>query len=133
MPNLVFPLFGGFFVDKYGLETMLTFFSILTVLGQFVVFLGAYQNYYALMCVGRFVFGSGAESLLMLQVIDISRWFNDKDYTLAIGISQFVSYSITLTSGYISPRILKKCCLVSAMGFGALVALSSLVFVYFYI
>lgn len=42
MPNLIFPLFGGFFVDNFGAEKVLVFSVTVTVLGQFVVFLGAY-------------------------------------------------------------------------------------------
>lgn len=133
MPNLVFPLFGGFFVDNFGAERVLIFSATMTVLGQSVVFFGAAQNCFTAMLVGRFIFGSGAELLLVLQFIDISRWFMESDYTLAIGYCQFVSISIALTSGYLSPRIAKSYGIAAAMGLGAAVASSSLVFVYFYI
>lgn len=40
MPNMVLPLFGGFFTDKFGDRIMTVIFTFFVVLGQAVVCFG---------------------------------------------------------------------------------------------
>lgn len=97
------------------------------------MFLGSYLHVFEVMLAGRFVFGTGAETLLVLQFINISQWFTDHSYTLAIGICQFVSISMTLASGVITPRLAERFGIAAATGAGAFVAIFSLVFVFRYV
>jgi MFS family permease len=66
IPNIIFPLFGGYFVDKFGTSKLLVYASFLGIIGQFIVFLGAYTDWFNLMLLGRFLFGAGSEFLLVL-------------------------------------------------------------------
>ena len=72
LPNAVLPLFGGYFIDNFGSEAMLLVTCSVTVLGQWIVFLGICLEHFPLMLLGRFVFGSGAEIMTMLQFLQVS-------------------------------------------------------------
>jgi hypothetical protein len=63
LPNVVLPIFGGVFLDRYGVRSGLMLYLILIALGTGFVAIAPYtSNVYAFMLFGRFVFGLGAES-----------------------------------------------------------------------
>ena len=74
-PNIILPLFGGYFVDYTGLRVARTVFSALIVCGSSIFALGCTFESYPVTLVGRLVFGMGAESLIVAQNVFIVRWF----------------------------------------------------------
>lgn len=59
---------------------------MLTV-GQLIFALGGYQNSFALMMLGRFIFGMGGECMTVAQSAIISSWFQGKELSFAFGIN----------------------------------------------
>ena len=63
IPNFVMPLFGGLILDKIGIRIGLLTFGFVIIFGQAIFTLGAYQNSFAWLLVGRVINGLGGESL----------------------------------------------------------------------
>ena len=86
-PNIIFPFFGGFFVDKMGVRIGLLFFSLLLTIGQLLIFLGGITTTFPLLLVGRVLFGIGSESLNVTQTTIIAHWFEGSGISFAIGLN----------------------------------------------
>jgi nitrate/nitrite transporter NarK len=56
---VVIPLLGGILIDKYGARIVLMISAMFCVLGHLIFGFGGYQNTFAVMLVGRVVFGIG--------------------------------------------------------------------------
>ena len=63
LPNTVLPLAGGIMLDRVGIRLGLVMFTIVLTLGQLVFTIGGYQESYAIMLTGRFIFGLGGECM----------------------------------------------------------------------
>ena len=63
IPNFVMPLFGGLILDKIGIRIGMLIFTTVIVFGQAIFTLGAYQNSFAWLLVGRVILGMGGESM----------------------------------------------------------------------
>ena len=65
IPNILFPLFGGYLIDIIGVRKGVFIFSLILVIGQVVCTIGASKsvsNFYIIL-VGRIIFGFGGETL----------------------------------------------------------------------
>ena len=83
MPNMLLPLLGGFFTDKFGDRLMTVVFTLFILLGQAIICVGSHQDSFHLMILGRFVFGIGGESLnITLSTLSI-RWFEGDELSLS--------------------------------------------------
>lgn len=78
LPNIVFTIFIGIIIDRFGIR--LTFLLIATGLPlfQIVVALGGLQGSYTLMLSGRFLFGLVNQSVIIAQACHCSNWFIGK-------------------------------------------------------
>lgn len=85
LPNLVFPLFGGFLMDKFGSDVVLIAASTLATVGPIITYWGAAEKSFSTMILGRFIFGPGSEMLIVMQYVNLSRWFTDNEYLKAVG------------------------------------------------
>jgi len=63
LPNMVLPLFGGVMIDKIGIKLSLMIFTTIVTIGQMVFAIGGSSDSFALMMVGRFIFGLGGECM----------------------------------------------------------------------
>ena len=88
-------LIGGFMIDRLGTRISSLVFSILVVIGAVVV---AIAPTVMMVFVGRFIFGAGAEPLVVAQSAILARWFKGKELALAFGIGLTVSRLGTLFS-----------------------------------
>eukprot|EP01114_Cavostelium_apophysatum_P001925 TRINITY_DN1168_c0_g1_i1.p1 TRINITY_DN1168_c0_g1~~TRINITY_DN1168_c0_g1_i1.p1 ORF type:complete len:492 (+),score=113.30 TRINITY_DN1168_c0_g1_i1:49-1476(+) len=94
IPNTVLVFFGGILGDKIGLRLSGFIFVTLVVLGAVIVALAPTLHHltgntwaFVIMCIGRVIFGCGAESLNVIQNSMISRWFaGGRNLALAMGI-----------------------------------------------
>jgi len=88
-PNTVLAVFGGLLIDKFlGLRKAMTLFVTLVFLGSVVFLVGILTKTYALLLVGRLVFGLGGESLSVAQSAFVARWFKEgRGMALAFGIT----------------------------------------------
>ena len=88
-------LIGGFMIDRLGTRFSSLVFSILVTIGAVVV---AFAPSVMVVFIGRFVFGAGAEPLVVAQSAILARWFKGKELALAFGIGLTVSRLGTLFS-----------------------------------
>jgi MFS family permease len=88
-------LLGGFLIDRLGTRKSSLIFSILVFLGSIVV---ALADSIPVLFAGRFIFGAGAEPLVVAQSAILARWFKGKELALSFGIALTVSRLGTLFS-----------------------------------
>ncbi len=90
----ILAVFGsGFLIDRLGTRRSSMIFSVLVLCGALVV---ASAKSIPVVFVGRFIFGAGAEPLVVAQSAILARWFRNKEIALAFGISLTVSRLGTL-------------------------------------
>jgi len=82
LPNFIMVLLGGILLDKIGIRKAGNLFVTLCAIG---VLLTAAGSSFSIMLLGRFIFGLGAESLLITKTKILSKWFKGKE--LALGNS----------------------------------------------
>ncbi|XP_053404412.1 major facilitator superfamily domain-containing protein 1-like isoform X2 [Mercenaria mercenaria] len=86
-PNVILCFFGGFLIDRvFGVRVGAVIFSLFVTAGQIVFATGALVNKYWLMCVGRFIFGIGGESLAVAQNTYAVKWFQGRELNMVFGL-----------------------------------------------
>ncbi|MCJ7582194.1 MAG: MFS transporter, partial [Candidatus Aminicenantes bacterium] len=85
---IILVLFGGIFTDKIGTRKASLIFSILILIGVILVWTA---KSIPMFFVGRFIFGAGAEPLIVAQSAILARWFKNKELALSFGIALTVS------------------------------------------
>eukprot|EP00741_Cyanophora_paradoxa_P004824 tig00000829_g4681.t1 len=75
LPNVPLVFAGGLLLDAIGVRAGTLLFAALVALGSGLVVLATHARSYPLMLLGRFVFGTGAESLFVAQNSIIASWF----------------------------------------------------------
>lgn len=86
-PNVVLCFFGGFLIDRvFGVRLGAIIFSLFVTAGQVVFALGSMFNAYWLMCMGRFIFGIGGESLAVAQNTYAVKWFQGRELNMVFGL-----------------------------------------------
>src|SRR5271167_1628129 len=83
-PNIFTVVIGGFIIDRLGLRKSLMIFGILCLVGPAIT---ASSGLLWLMCIGRLIFGMGAESLNVAVTAALARWFKGKELSFAFGIN----------------------------------------------
>ena len=81
-------LFAGILIDRLGTRKASIIFSALVFIGAAIVW---QAKSIPLMFVGRFVFGAGAEPLVVAQSAMLARWFKKKELALSFGVALTVS------------------------------------------
>ncbi|MBE3131720.1 MAG: MFS transporter, partial [Acidobacteria bacterium] len=81
-------LFAGMLIDRLGTRKASIIFSILVFIGALVVW---QAKTIPLMFLGRFIFGAGAEPLVVAQSAMLARWFKKKELALSFGVALTVS------------------------------------------
>ena len=85
-PNVLFPIIGGYLLDRIiGYRFGAILYSSCVVLGQALFILGVGLNAFWLMCIGRFFFGIGAENTTVAQFTYAGRWFKGAQISIAFG------------------------------------------------
>lgn len=81
-------LFAGVLIDRLGTRKSSIIFSVLVFAGAAIVW---QAKSIPLMFVGRFIFGAGAEPLVVAQSAMLARWFKNKELALSFGVALTVS------------------------------------------
>lgn len=84
LPNIFTVVIGGFIIDRFGLRKSLMLFGILSLLGPAIT---AATGSFAIMAIGRLIFGMGAESLNVAVTAGLARWFRGKELSFAFGLN----------------------------------------------
>ncbi|KAL4220565.1 Major facilitator superfamily domain-containing protein 1 [Mactra antiquata] len=86
-PNVILCFFGGFLIDRvFGVRIGAVVFSLFVTVGQIVFAMGSVVDKYWLMCVGRFIFGIGGESLAVAQNTYAVKWFQGRELNMVFGL-----------------------------------------------
>lgn len=91
-PNVILSVIGGYLLDRvFGHRLGAIIFSSFVCVGQLIYAAGAHFGSFPTMCVGRFVFGLGGESLAVTQNTYSVIWFKGKELNLVFGLLLSVS------------------------------------------
>lgn len=82
-------------------------FTTFLTIGQFIFALGGAQNNFAIMLVGRVVFGLGGECMSVAQSAIVSRWFKGNELSFAFGLNLSVSRLGSVLNGIVLPRVVE--------------------------
>src|SRR5579883_2325787 len=77
-------LIGGILIDRVGVRRGLLLFGVICLIGSLMTAFGAK---FPLMAAGRFVFGMGAESLIVACTAAVAKWFKGKELSFALGVN----------------------------------------------
>jgi MFS family permease len=147
-PNtfLLMAVLGGIILDRFGIRRtgflfvfFMTFGAVLTAYGAsdayrnggfahafFSSFLSNYSPELKMMLLGRFFFGLGAETSIVVVSKILVKWFKGKDLALAFGLKVGFGRLGTFAALQLSPRIAESAQLSSAIWFAAILALIGL-------
>ncbi|MBD3408670.1 MAG: MFS transporter, partial [Ignavibacteriales bacterium] len=84
IPNVVMVLIGGIIIDRIGTRISVIIFAALCLVGAIVT---ASSSEFAVMALGRLIFGLGAESLIVAVTATIGKWFKGKELSFAFGLN----------------------------------------------
>ncbi|KAK9760556.1 hypothetical protein K7432_015294, partial [Basidiobolus ranarum] len=125
LPNVIFPIFGGILLDKYGSSVALILFSILMCIGQAVFSIGVTTRAFWLMCVGRCFLGIGCGSLEIVQGKVTTDWFRGSLLAFALALNLTVGRWGSAADALLSPWICKLTDVITVSWIGFLVCLFS--------
>ncbi|CAK95227.1 unnamed protein product (macronuclear) [Paramecium tetraurelia] len=118
-PNMIMSLVGGLIIDTFGVGRSYTLFGAVIILGQFLCFISVISDNFAIMVVGRLVFGLFDDSGFVAESYYINKWFKGKENSLAFGIDTGLCRIGSITGAIIYPYIymsqdndLSKCLLM---------------------
>ncbi len=87
-PNIIMVLLGGILIDKIGTRRSVLIFTFLIMIGSMVT---AFKGNLYTMAFGRFIFGIGAESMIVAITTIVARWFKGKELSFAFGLNLTVA------------------------------------------
>jgi MFS family permease len=102
LPNLIMVLVGGILLDRIGIRKAGNLFTTLCAIG---VLLTAAGPSFPIMLLGRFIFGLGAESLLITKTKILSKWFKGKELALGFALALSIARLGTIAAHNTSARI----------------------------
>src|SRR5581483_7127030 len=86
-------LIGGFIIDRIGTRRATFLFGVICLVGAILT---AATGNFAVMASGRFVFGMGAESLIVSVTTALAKWFRGKELSFAFGVNLVIARFGTL-------------------------------------
>ncbi len=81
-------LIGGIIIDRIGTRKATLLFGVICLIGATVT---AATGNFVIMATGRFIFGMGAESLIVSITTAIAKWFRGKELSFALGINLLIA------------------------------------------
>lgn len=81
-------LIGGIIIDHIGTRKATLLFGVVCLIGAILT---AATGQFLIMATGRFIFGMGAESLIVSVTTAIAKWFRGKELSFAMGINLLIA------------------------------------------
>eukprot|EP00826_Nyctotherus_ovalis_P032718 TRINITY_DN2634_c0_g2_i4.p1 TRINITY_DN2634_c0_g2~~TRINITY_DN2634_c0_g2_i4.p1 ORF type:complete len:228 (-),score=31.10 TRINITY_DN2634_c0_g2_i4:774-1457(-) len=140
IPNIVLPLFTGYFADLFGRKLGLLICSAVLVVGHFFFALGISNHSFAMSVIGRLIYGIGADSYQTIALECLSFWnleflsmsmaIHSAAEGLGSGLNNFLLpqlYAITqnLPLGFWIGFVFAILCLLTAVLFGLIESCAS--------
>ncbi|CAG8716198.1 3252_t:CDS:2, partial [Funneliformis caledonium] len=89
--NTVLPILGGVFIDTFGTSVGSILATSLIAIGNILVALSTDLKSFAVMVIGRILYGIGSGTIVIVQVAILSHWFKGKGLAIAVGIQIAIS------------------------------------------
>ena len=81
-------LIGGIIIDRVGVRKATLLFGVICLIGSIIT---ASTPNFPVMATGRFIFGMGAESLIVSVTTGLAKWFKGKELSFAFGINMTIT------------------------------------------
>ena len=81
-------LIGGIIIDRIGTRKATLLFGVICLIGSILT---AATGNFLLMASGRFIFGMGAESLIVSVTTALAKWFRGKELSFAFGVNLLIA------------------------------------------
>ncbi|KAJ3143149.1 hypothetical protein HK100_008268 [Physocladia obscura] len=101
-PNMLLPYVGGILVDRLGTRVLLLY-SALSCAGQLLFAFGIHLRHIPIALLGRFLFGAGGESIVVVQGCIMANCFSGNFLTFALGLNLCVSRLGSVCNAILSP------------------------------
>ena len=87
-PDIALSIVGGILIDRVvGLRAGFLIVTVIAILGQGLMTVGAFVNNYYVIVAGRFVMGCGIGSLKSVGNVLLAVWFKKKEVTFAMSLT----------------------------------------------
>ncbi|KAI8088918.1 major facilitator superfamily domain-containing protein [Halteromyces radiatus] len=103
--NTIFPIVGGMFIDMFGSIWGTLAVNLIIIVGSLLTAIAAKYKSFALMVVGRVVFGIGSGLIVTMQESLLSKWFRTQHLSFAIGLQLSISRLSTFLGTLVSNPI----------------------------
>ena len=104
-PSLFMPIIGGYLTDRLGCRLVLFFGLTMILLGQSIMALGAFQDNFTFLVLGRFVSMAFIDTMYIARYKMICNLFYEKNIAIAIGVAVTFNKLATITNGFVTPYI----------------------------
>ncbi len=81
-------LIGGIIIDRIGTRKATLLFGIICMIGALIT---AATGHFFVMAAGRFIFGMGAESLIVSVTTALAKWFRGKELSFAFSVNLVIA------------------------------------------
>lgn len=126
-PNIVFPLIGGFLMDKFGARALIYASSSFVTIGQAIFAFGVSINSFPIALLGRGIFGCGGENLDIAQSVIVIGWFSGKELSMAFGLNSTLSLLGSVLNDNLEPIIVSFSNVTTGLWVGFLVCVASFI------
>ncbi|KAI9016539.1 major facilitator superfamily domain-containing protein [Phycomyces nitens] len=106
--NTIFPIAGGVFIDMFGSVWGTLAVNCLIIIGSLLTAIAAKIESFALMVVGRVVFGIGSGLIVTMQESLLSKWFRTEHLSIAIGLQLSISRLSTFLGTLVANPIAER-------------------------
>ena len=107
LPNIILPFLSGFLIDRLGVRLSLVLFAILVIIGQGIMTYGAFKFNFTLLLIGRAVFASGGDCIVIAKSTIIAKWFIGKELSFALGAGICIAKLGSSLASFMGPQIYK--------------------------
>ncbi|MGH8253195.1 MAG: MFS transporter [Steroidobacteraceae bacterium] len=97
VPNVFLVLVGGVLTDRIGVRRMVFWTSVICLIGAVLTALG---SHFAVMVLGRFLFGVGAETMIVAVMVALVQWFDGRYLALFLALN----ISLARLGSYLADR-----------------------------
>jgi MFS family permease len=96
-PNIVLVLVGGVLVDRFTARAVLLWTVVICLVGALLTAVG---SHFAVMVLGRFLFGIGSETLAVAMLVALAQWFAGRWLALLMALN----ISLARLGSYLADR-----------------------------
>ncbi len=97
VPNIFLVLVGGVLTDRIGVRRVVFWTSVICFVGAVFTALG---SHFAVMVLGRFLFGVGAETMIVAVMVALVQWFDGRYLALFLALN----ISLARLGSYLADR-----------------------------